>query len=79
MGATRTPSVKYRVSLILEDAAGKGWNQSRLAAEAGLPVSSVNNFVSGKHQTPRTAGLIAGALGHSVGRYIVPAEQAVAS
>jgi transcriptional regulator with XRE-family HTH domain len=79
MGATRTPTVKYRVALILEDAAAKGWNQSRLAAEAGLPPSSVNNFVSGRHQTPRTAGLIAAALGHSVTRYIAPAEEAVAS
>lgn len=79
MGANKTPTVRYKTTLLLEDAAARTWNQSRLAAEAGLPVSSVNNFLSGKHQTPRTAGLLADALGHSVARYIDSAEAAVAS
>lgn len=74
-----TPIVRYDTRLMVADMARRGWNKSGLAAKARVSNMTVGRFLSGEVQTAPMAARLAKALGHSVDRYLVPVESAVAS
>lgn len=67
-------SVKFNTAQMQQDIAAKGWQPADLADRAGVARSTVSRFLSGDFQTARTAKKLAGALGHSVRRYLLPFE-----
>jgi transcriptional regulator with XRE-family HTH domain len=69
---------RYRVDLIHDDMALKGWMPTDLARESGLSNMTISRFLSAEVQTAPTAKRIAEALGRSIKRYYIPRE-AVAS
>ncbi len=50
------------------------WNTAALARAAGISHKTADRFLTGQVQTPKTAGLIADALGFSVRRYFSHVE-----
>lgn len=72
------PRVCFNAQLLAEDMALRGWNKDELAQKAGVSDMTVIRFLRGDSQTAKTAHKLAKALGHSVRRYLVPAQQAVA-
>lgn len=63
-----------------DDIAGKGWLATDLAKRARVSDMAVSRFLRQEAQSPRTAAKLAKALGHSVGRYLIPsAEQSRAA
>jgi plasmid maintenance system antidote protein VapI len=73
--------VRFDGRLVAEDMAAKGWQANDLARKVRPQVatSTITRFINGDSQTAPIAKRIAKALGHSVRRYIVSAESAVAS
>jgi transcriptional regulator with XRE-family HTH domain len=69
---------EYDVALFKADMTEKGWLPVDLARKARVSHMTVSRFFSGERQTARTAKKLAGALGHSLRRYL-PAREAVAS
>jgi len=66
-------SSRYNIELIRHDAAARGWNDLDLAKRSGKNPGTVSRFMSGEHQTPKTALALAQALGYkSPRRYQVP-------
>lgn len=63
--------VTYDTALMNEDAAARGWNQVDLARVTGLHKATVARFFCGEVQTPKTAKLLADALGRTPRRYLV--------
>lgn len=69
--------VRYDVPKMQADMAEKGWLPTDLARQAGVSDMTVSRFLSGERRNPRTAKLLAKALGRAVRRYIIrPAEKA---
>jgi transcriptional regulator with XRE-family HTH domain len=75
---TGAAPVRFNLQLMAEDMAIKGWTKLDLARKAGVADMSVIRFLRGEQQTARTAKKLASALGHSVRRYLIPSNQAVA-
>ena len=63
---------RYRVDLMRDDMDLLGWLQADLAKHAGVSNMTVARFFTGTHQTARSAKKIATALGHDLGRYLIP-------
>lgn len=72
-------AVRFDVSKMQQDIAAKGWQATDLADRAKVARSTVSRFLSGEFQTARMAKRLAEALGYSVRRYIVPAEERVSA
>ena len=72
-------SINYDVALMSEDMAAKGFMRKDLAQKARVSAMAVTRFLSGERQTARMAKKLAGALGHSVRRYLISSREAVAS
>ena len=64
----------WNVERITADMALRRWNTATLARRAGISHKTVDRFLRGDVQTPKTAGLIADALGFSVRRYFSHVE-----
>lgn len=62
-----------------EDAALKGWTKREFAEKAGVTDMTVIRFLRGDVQTAKAAKKLAGALGYSVRRYLISAQERVAS
>jgi transcriptional regulator with XRE-family HTH domain len=71
--------VTFNTALMREDTAAKGWLPTDLARRAGVADMTVSRFLRGERQTPRVAKKLATALGKSVRRYLITANEAVAS
>jgi len=54
----------------------RGWMAVHLAQAAGVSKATVSNFLRGVRQTPKTAALLATALGYSPRRYFFRIEAA---
>jgi plasmid maintenance system antidote protein VapI len=78
MRTTEAASPEYRVDLLREDMAGRGWLQTDLARAAGVADMTVTRFLRGDFQTARTAAKLAKALGYSPKRYLVRQASAAA-
>lgn len=64
-------SLQFNVAKMREDMAERGWLPTDLAREARLSDTTVSRFLRGERQNPRTADLLAKALGRSVKRYLI--------
>jgi transcriptional regulator with XRE-family HTH domain len=71
MQERQRPRAHYNVQRFVDDMADRGVNISQLAREAGLSHTSVGDFLTGQHQTAKTAKKMAEALGRSVRRYLL--------
>lgn len=71
-------TVRFNVDLLREDMAVKGWLNADLASAAGVSDMTVTRFLRGDHRTNRTAAKLSTALGYSVRRYLLRAEQEAA-
>lgn len=69
----------WDIDKLKADTRAKGWLPQDLAREAGVTAMTVSRVFRGLRANPRTMKKLAKALGHSVRRYIVGAESAVAS
>lgn len=78
MSITADLESSYRVHLIREDMASKGWLQTDLARAAGVSDMTVTRFLRGEFQTARTAQKLAKALGYSVRRYLIRTSEPTA-
>lgn len=68
------PKLAYDGSLIIRDAALRGWNIATLARCADIHHATAYHFVSGRRQTAKTASSLALALGRPVRRYLAAQE-----
>jgi lambda repressor-like predicted transcriptional regulator len=66
----------WNVDLMASDMALRGWAVRVLAERSGKNYHTVNKFLLGTVQTPKTAKAIAQALGHSTRRYLLRVEVA---
>lgn len=73
--ATLTPRVAFNTQLLAEDMAVKGLNKLELAQKAGVADMTVIRFLRGESQTGKTAKKLARALGQSVERYLIRADE----
>jgi len=71
-------TVRFNVAQMQHDIAARGWQPADLADKAGVARSTVSRFLNGEFQTARMAKRLAQALGYSVRRYIVTAEESKA-
>lgn len=74
----RSGAVGYNVEQFERDMAGKGWLPIDLARRAKVSHMTVGRFLKGQRQTARTAKKLAAALGHSLQRYLISSNRAVA-
>ena len=72
---TLRPRTTYNAERIVDDMARRGWNNSDLARAANLSNMTITRFLRREAQTAKTAERISRALGHSIRRYIILAEQ----
>lgn len=70
------PKPRFNAERIVADMALKAWNNSDLARATGLATRTIDRFLTGETQTPKTAGKIASALGYTVRRYFSHVEAA---
>lgn len=78
MSSLASPRPSYDVARVTDDMAAKGWIAKDLAEEAGVSEMTVSRFLRDIRQSPRTAKKLAGALGYSVRRYLLPRSQEAA-
>lgn len=76
---TPRPKIHWDVERVTADMALRGWNTATVAREAGLSYKTVDRFLRGEIQTPKTIAKLAHALGHAVSRYLARVEGADAS
>lgn len=72
--ARMKPKAVWNVERITADMSLRGWNTHALAQAAGLSVKTVDRFLRGQVQTPKTAAAISIALGHATKRYFSHVE-----
>ncbi len=70
------PRPRFNVAKIITDMTVRGWNAFDLAKAAGKDPVTINTFLAGQTQTPKTAAAIAAALGYSPRRYFSHVEAA---
>lgn len=71
---SRKPKPRYDVVRITADMSRRSWNPSDLARESGKSKKTINRFLIGDVQSPKTAAAIARALGRKVTRYLAGVE-----
>lgn len=76
--ATAATPVEFDTQRMAEDMALRGWNKLDLARRAKVADMTVIRFLRGERQTNGTAKKLAKALGHSVRRYLISSQSAVA-
>jgi hypothetical protein len=64
-------TLKFDTALILADIADQGLSPRTVALRAKVAPTTVGRFLSGTHQTNKTAKALAKALGFTVKRYLV--------
>lgn len=79
MVVTSHTNARYRVDLMADDMALRGWLKSDLARRAGVSAMSVTRFFRGEGQTAPLAKKLAKALGHSLRRYLIPSHRSAAA
>ena len=62
---------QWNIVLLEEDLAIRGWSPKDLSRHARVSDMTVYRFLSGQHQTVKTAKRLADAMGLSVRRYLV--------
>lgn len=67
---------RYDADRLRADMEARGWMAVHLAQAAGVSKATVSNFLRGVRQTPKTAALLATALGYSPRRYFFRIEAA---
>lgn len=65
-------TTKFNGPLMAHDAQARGWDQTTFAAKAEVNPMRVSRFLRGVQQSPKTAKLLADALGKPLRRYQVP-------
>jgi len=78
MSTRSLPRVKFDGEKAYRDMVAKTLDIPTVAKSARLSERTVYRFFTNDVQTARTAAAIADALGHSIRRYMVDAETAVA-
>lgn len=63
--------IRYRVGLVREDMAKRGWLATDLARAAEVSDMTVHRFFKDGQVTARTVKKLADALGYTVRRYVV--------
>lgn len=66
---------RFDTKRLQSDMDSKGWLPVDLAREAGISHMTVHRFLSGERQTARMLKRMAVALGYSVRRYVVAANE----
>lgn len=69
------PRIHFNTQRMAEDMAIKGWNKLELANHAGVADMTVIRFLRGESQTAATAKKLAKALGFSIRRYLISADE----
>jgi transcriptional regulator with XRE-family HTH domain len=67
---------RYRVELLNDDIAARGWLPIDLARRARVSSMTVYRFLRGERQTARTAQKLSKALGFDVTRYLISTTEA---